>query len=126
MIVFLLSADHSQTGKFIVNGLQVIPADFAGIIMFTHLADSKVFVSSKSRLGRRTSVLVGKYQVKSMESINMVHLFEKVKATPALSSDFEHRTKEQKTMVRLCIFFILRNSPYPSCMHAHVKTHTRY
>ena len=128
MMLFLLSATHSQSGNYIANGLQVIPVVFTGIIIFTHLADSKVFVSSRSILGDKTGVLVEESQVKSMESINMVRLFEKVKATPALSTDFEHRSKEQKTMVRFCIFFtcILRNSPYPSCMYAHVKIYTHF
>ncbi len=69
---------------------------FTGTIIFTHLADSKVFVSSKEALGTKTYMLVESSQVKSTDSINMTRLFEKVEATPAISSDFQHRTKEQK------------------------------
>jgi hypothetical protein len=112
-----MTATHTR-GKYFVNGLQVLSAKFTGIIIFTHLHDSNVFVSSKKALGERTGVVVEKSQVESTDSIDMTRMFEKIKATPALSSDFEHRTKEQKTMVIFCLFFILRNSPYIPQLHA--------
>ena len=113
-----MTTTHPGTGKYFVNGLQVIAAIFTGTIISTHLADSKVFVSCKEALGTRQGVHVENSQIKSTDTIDMTHLGEKIKATPALSSDFEHRTKEQKTMVRFCIFFILRNSPYVPQLHA--------
>ena len=113
-----MTAYHTQSRKYFVNGLQLIRTSLAGTVVFTHLADSKVFVSSRSELGSKTGVLVEESQVESMESINMVPLFKKVKAAPALSPDFKHRTKEQKRMVICCIFFTLRNSQYVPRLHA--------